>query len=135
MVFIEFTDANKVNIQILDEQHRKLFSLLNQLHKAVTGGKEQGEFANIFDGLIEYTVYHCNTEEELCLEHEYPGYAEQKKAHDQLAATILSFQQQMHDGSATLSFELLDFLHNWLMEHTLGLDQKMGPYLNERGVT
>lgn len=134
MTFITFTHDNEVNIKEVDEQHRTLFDILNRLHEAVAAGKEQGELFAILDELIEYTVYHFATEEKLYIEHDYPGYEKHKAEHDNLTATAVDLQQKLRDGSATLSFELLDFLHDWLMGHTLGLDQEMGPYLNERGV-
>lgn len=134
MSFIEWTDKNKVNIREVDKQHQRLFEILNRLHDAVAQGKEQGELFAILDELIEYTVYHFQTEEKLFIEHDYPGYEEHKAVHDQLTGTAVELQAKLRGGSATLSFELLDFLHGWLMEHTLGLDQEMGPFLNERGI-
>lgn len=134
MAFIEFTSANRVNIEVVDDQHRTLFALLNRLHEAVVSGAEQGELFAILDELVEYTMYHFQTEEELYVEHEYPGFEAHKTEHDKLAATVVELQGKLRDGSATLSFELLDFLNDWLMDHTLGLDQEMGPYLNGRGV-
>ena len=134
MAFIEWTTANAVGVTIVDDQHKLLFGLLNRLHQAVVDGREQGELHGILDELIEYTVYHFQTEEDLCVEHGYPGYDQQKSEHDTLTATAVELQKQLRDGSATLSFELLDFLHGWLMEHTIGLDREMGPFLNERGV-
>lgn len=134
MAFIEWTDKNKVNIQEVDDQHQRLFDILNRLHDAVSQGKEQGEVFAILDELIDYTVYHFQTEEKLYVEHGFPGYEEHKAAHDELTGTAVELQGKLREGSATISFELLDFLHDWLMDHTLGLDQEMGPYLNERGV-
>jgi hemerythrin len=131
---MEWGDKYMVNIVIVDAQHKKLFDILNRLHVSVVEGREQGELFDILDQLIEYTVEHFQTEEELFLEHDFPGYEEHKAEHDKLTKTVIELQQKLRDGSATLSFEVLDFLHDWLMEHTLGLDKEMGPYLNERGV-
>lgn len=134
MSFIHFTSENEVHIKEVDDQHRHLFDLLNRLHDAVAAGKEQGELFAILDELVEYTVYHFQTEERLYVEYDFPGYEVHKAAHDELTATAVDLQRKLREGSATLSFELLDFLHGWLTEHTLGLDQEMGPYLKERGV-
>lgn len=134
MAFIEWTEKSMVNIVKVDAQHKKLFEILNRLHASVVEGKEQSELIDILDQLIEYTVEHFETEEELFLDHGFPGYEEHKAAHDQLTATAVELQGKLKGGSATLSFEVLDFLHDWLMDHTLGLDKEMGPYLNERGV-
>ncbi len=134
MAFIKWTDANKVGVKKVDDQHKGLFNILNRLHSSVVEGKEQSELFAIVDELIEYTVVHFQTEEELFQEYGYPRYEEHKAVHDDLTATAVDLQMKLRDGSATLSFELLDFLHDWLMEHTLGLDHDMGPFLNAKGV-
>ncbi len=148
MAFIDWTTANEVGVREVDEQHKRLFAILNRLHASVVEGKEQGELYAIMDELIEYTVYHFDTEERLYRENDYPGYADHKAIHDDLTATVVDLQLKLHDGSATLSFELLDFLNHWLMDHTIsqlnttlqhmdhtmGLDREIGPFLNEKGV-
>lgn len=134
MPFIDWTNKNEVGVAEVDAQHQKLFELLNRLHESVVQGKEQTELHAILDELIEYTVYHFKTEETLLLDTGYPGFQTQKKAHDALTRTAVDLQNEMREGSAMLSFELLDFLHSWLMDHTIGLDREMGPYLNAKGI-
>lgn len=134
MPFIEWTRANAVGVEVVDEQHKKLFDLLNRLHESVVQGKEQGELGAILDELIDYTLYHFKTEEDLLQEHGLPNYQDQKDAHDDLTRSALELQDKLRDGSAILSFEVLDFLNGWLMEHTIGLDREMGPPLNDKGV-
>ncbi len=134
MPFIDWTTKNEVGVAEVDAQHKKLFELLNRLHESVVQGKEQSELYAILDELIEYTVVHFKTEEDLFLKYDYPGYQEHKGVHDALTRTALELQESLREGSAVLSFELLDFLNTWLTEHTLGLDQQMGPFLNDKGV-
>jgi len=135
MAFIDWTHDNEVGIKKVDEQHKHLFALLNRLHDAVAEGKEQGELFAIMDELIEYTVVHFQTEERLYVEYDYPGYENHKAVHDDLVAAALDLQAKLREGSATLSFELLEFLHDWLMGHTLGLDQEMSGFLKAKGVS
>ena len=134
MAFIEWTEANATGIEEVDEQHKRLFNILNRLHEAVVKGKEQGELFAILDELIEYTVYHFQTEEKLFMEHGYPKCEEHTAEHDKLTNTAVDLQAQLRKGSATISFDLLDFLHNWLVEHTLGMDKEAGAFLMEKGV-
>lgn len=134
MAFLEWTHDNEVGVEEVDKQHRHLFDLLNRLHESVVQGKEQSELHSILDEMIDYTVYHFKTEEDLFLAHDYPGYQEHKDVHDDLTRTAVELQEKLRDGSAVLSFELLEFLNGWLMEHTLGLDKAMGPFLNDKGV-
>jgi hemerythrin len=134
MAFIDWTDANATGIEEVDEQHKRLFGILNRLHESVVKGKEQGELFAILDELIEYTVYHFQTEEKLFKEHGYPKYEEHKAEHDKLTNTAVDLQAQLREGSATISFELLDFLHDWLVDHTLDIDKEAGAFLTEKGV-
>ncbi|MBU1247235.1 MAG: bacteriohemerythrin [Proteobacteria bacterium] len=134
MAFIEFGPENVVGVAIIDEQHHKLFDMLNTLHQATVTGEEQSALVSIFDDLIEYTVYHFRTEEEFYVKHEYPSYEAHKAEHDKLAGQAVELLQQFQSGSATISFDLLDFLHGWLLTHTMGLDKEVGPFLNDRGV-
>jgi len=134
MAFLEFRAEHEVGIREVDEQHRKLFELLSELHAATMSGKEQSTLALILDELIDYTVYHFKTEEDMYVKYDFPGYSEHKRVHDELTAQAVELQEQFREGSATISFDLLDFLHGWLKEHTTGLDQEMAPFIKAQGV-
>lgn len=132
MPFITWTTKNKINIPMIDDQHKMLFDLLNRLHSAVSAGHEQGAIGTILDELIDYTVYHFNTEEEIFQQHEFPMLEEHQKEHNHLTQQALDLQTQFKKGSATISFEILDFLHDWLMDHTAGLDMEFGNFMRSR---
>ena len=134
MAFLEWTNKNKINVRIVDEQHKKLFSLLNALHKATVNGEERSSLTSIMDELIEYTVYHFRTEEKLCKKHDYPNYVAHTAIHNKLTEQALELQQQCRVGSATISFDLLDFMHGWLVNHTTGIDKEVGAHLNKCGI-
>lgn len=131
MAFIEWTEKNEVGIRQVDEQHRELFALLNRLHAATVEGQEQSMLVGILNELVDYTVYHFDVEEGLMTKHEYPDYDAHKAEHDKLTTQAVDLQRQFQDGSATISFELLDFLHDWLMDHTMDTDRKMGAFMQD----
>ena len=134
MAFIDWTKKNEVGVKEVDDQHKKLFDMLNALHQATANGDEQSVLMGILDELIEYTVYHFQTEEDLFEEFDYPDYLEHKTVHDDLTRQAVELQQKFREGSATISFEVLDFLNSWLVDHTIGMDKEMGPFLNGKGV-
>lgn len=135
MTFIEWTENNEISVPSVDEQHKILFEILNRLHESVSGGLEQSAVAAVLDDLVEYTVYHFNTEEELFQAVGYPLLQEHKEEHDKLTRQAVELQQQLKAGSATISFEVLDFLYDWLTDHTTGLDMEFGNYIREKGIT
>ena len=134
MAFIDWTNKCEVGIAEVDAQHQKLFEMLNALHSATVNGDEQSSLDAILNEMVDYTVYHFETEEKLFKQYDYPGYDEHKKEHDDLTAQAVDLQTKFHDGSATISFDVLDFLHGWLIDHTTGLDRDMGPFFKELGV-
>lgn len=134
MSFIQWSQKNIIGIPVVDEQHQKLFDILNRLHESVVGGLEQSAIFSILDELIDYTVYHFDTEEKFFEQYAFPDRAEHKEEHDRLTAQAVALQGQLREGSATISFEILDFLHDWLMDHTSGLDLDFGNYIREKGI-
>jgi len=131
MAFISWADKYSMNVQEIDKQHKHLFVLLGNLHKAVSEGAEQGTLAEILDELIDYTVYHFKTEEDLFKKYKYHDYDNHKKEHDDLTKQVVELQKQFMDGSATISFEVLDFLRDWLLTHTMGSDMKYVNFITD----
>jgi len=129
MAFLTWTDQYKLNIKEIDEQHKYLFNLLNRLYDSVVEGDERSTLDNVLAELIDYTVYHFNTEEKMLEEQNYPELDIQKQEHNELTGQVIELQTKFRDGSATISFEVLDFLSNWLTTHTMGSDQKYSAFI------
>ena len=124
MTFLTWTDQYKLKVNEIDEQHEYLFGLLNKLYDSVVEGAERATLDNVLAELIEYTVYHFNSEEKLFEQEGYPELDIHKKEHDELTKQVIELQTRFRNGSATISFEVLDFLSDWLTGHTMGSDQK-----------
>ncbi len=134
MVLIKWSEKYSVNIKKVDEQHKKLIEMINNLHGAMLHGKSHEILGNIIDGLIDYTKTHFKTEEELMKNYGYPGYLSHKLQHDKFVRKVSEFQRKFEEGELTLSMEIMNFLKDWLLNHILGTDKKFGPFLNEKGV-
>ncbi|MBP7654136.1 hemerythrin family protein [Candidatus Dependentiae bacterium] len=128
MAFITWTQDIAVNEEI-DNQHKNLFDILNKLHESVTAGAEQGALAKILISLIDYTVEHFETEEKYFAKYSYPDTEAHKKEHVDLTQKAIDLQQQFKDGNLTISFDLLDFLYDWLTTHTSESDKKFSEFL------
>ncbi len=120
-------------ISEVDDQHKKLVGMVNQLHRAMKMKMGAAEAGNILTELAEYTVYHFGHEEALFERHGYPEAGNHKRAHDKLVAQVLEFQKGFQEGEAALTMDLMDFLKNWLQNHILETDMKYVPFLQEKG--
>ncbi|MCG8123374.1 MAG: diguanylate cyclase, partial [Candidatus Thiodiazotropha taylori] len=56
-------DNFNTGLPTIDEQHRQLVLMLNELASQFAFESEQIDLSKVFDGLLEYTVYHFETEE------------------------------------------------------------------------
>jgi len=134
MAFIKWDEKYSLKMKEVDEQHQHLFELINKLHEAVITGKERTTLAEMLNELIDDTVEHFQTEEKLFEEHKYPEYDIHKKEHDDLTKRILELQTQFGKCRAIISFEVLGFINDWLLDHTLHSDQKYFLYMHDKGV-
>jgi hemerythrin-like metal-binding protein len=56
-------DHFKVGIPTIDQQHYRLVELLNQLAREVVFASQFSRLDEIFNDLLDYTIYHFQTEE------------------------------------------------------------------------
>ncbi len=63
MAFIAWTDELSVDIGEIDEQHKKLINMINDLSYAMSKGKGRDVIEAILVGLRDYTVEHFAHEE------------------------------------------------------------------------
>ncbi len=134
MAFIDWTDQLSVHIRRIDDQHKKLISIVNTLFDAMSQGKAKEVMGKVLNELIQYTRTHFQTEERLMQQYGYPDLAAHKKEHDELTRTVLDLQDKYNKGAIMLSVETSNFLKAWLTQHIMGTDKKYGPFLNEKGV-
>lgn len=125
MALIDWKNEYSINNKIIDEQHKKLVDLINQLHVAMGAGKGKDILGNILDELVSYTVFHFSSEEKFMKDHNYSGYSLHKIEHDKLTRQVVEFQNNYKAGKSVVSQELLKFLKDWLVNHIIGSDKKL----------
>jgi len=131
---IQWSDDLSVHIPSIDGQHQKLVALINELHAAMKSGKSNAHLLEIFDRLKEYTVNHFGHEEKLFARHGYPEAEEHMAAHRQFVGKVLEWEKALKSGKGTVSMEIMRFLKKWLTGHIMGVDQRYGQFLLDKGV-
>lgn len=135
MALIRWTDALSVGIPSIDDQHRKLVSLLNQLQDEMFAGKEKSALGGVLQGLIEHTMTHFKYEEELFVRTGYPDAVAHKQEHDKLVQDILEVRRKYETvGPSVLTIPLMSFLKTWLTAHISDADMKCSVHLQANGI-
>ena len=128
MAFMQWSEKYVLGLSEVDEQHQKLFLLVNRMHDLVVSGEDQSAVGKVLDELIDYTVEHFATEEKLFKENGYPNYDEHKKEHDELTQQVINLQESFREKKITVTFEILEFLNEWLKNHTTNSDLEYAKY-------
>ena len=120
-----------VGIDEIDEDHRKLVNIFNILNLAINDRSTPQYLAAVLDELINCTVWHFSHEERLMLKYNYDRFDEHKTEHRELIKSAKELQQKVLQSGCLVAHEDLEFLEQWLTEHILSADMKLGSFLAE----
>jgi len=134
MALISWNENLSVGIKSIDEQHKKLVGMVNDLHSAMGSGRGKEIMSQTVAGLVEYTKGHFCYEEELMKKHSYPGLLNHKLKHDNLTKQVSGLDKKIKDGQAVVTVEVMNFLKDWLSTHIQSEDKNYGPFLAGKGV-
>jgi hemerythrin len=133
--FFTWTAEMSVGIEVLDDDHRKLVDLINDLHDGIVAGHGTERLGRVLDGLVSYTRTHFEHEEELFEKIGFPDAAEHIEEHRALTKMVDDVRERYNKGQFdALTLEMMEFLKNWLREHVLGSDKKYQAHLNAAGI-
>lgn len=134
MDFFRWQDSYSVGVESIDEQHKKLIKMMNDLHASMMAGKSKEVLQNIFDELFEYTAYHFSSEEELMKEYGFPETEEHGKLHNNFVERVRRFKEDAEKGGLFISIDVMDFLRDWLSNHILKVDMDYARYLKDNNI-
>ena len=136
MAFLVWKDEYAIGHHIVDQQHQHLVKLLNTTYDTYKYRVPETEFLlnEIFDELVEYTVYHFATEEELMIQKSYPEglRVSHVEAHNDLRSAVLKYQEKIKNHDIEIQNEILDFLKQWLLQHIAVVDVDLAKYLDNK---
>jgi hemerythrin len=132
---MQWTEKLSVGVAVLDEDHKKLVGMVNELYDAMQAGHGKEKLGPILNQLVQYTRMHFAREEKFFSETGYADSAAHKQQHEALTRQVLEVQKKYAGGEvATLSVEVMHFLRDWLVKHIQGSDQSYRAHLNAKGI-
>ena len=134
MSILVWNDNLSVNIQEIDDQHKNLVKMINELNTAMLHGKTKQVLGEIIHGLINYAGTHFATEEKYFHQFHYPDTEIHKRQHNEFVKKVTKFKQDFDQNRILLSIDIMKFLQEWLINHIKGSDKKYGPFLIEKGL-
>ncbi len=129
-----WSDDYSVNVGEIDNQHKRLFEMVNAYTDALRQKKSAEAVGKLIGGLAEYTVSHFKLEEGYFDKFGYDDAVAHKQAHSDLLAKVGDITERVGAGKMVLSLEIGKFLKDWLNTHIKGTDKKYSQCFNENGL-
>jgi len=127
--FVKWNDSYSVGIESIDNDHKKLLGMINQLQTASHYTTDEGMVDDILNELVDYTKYHFSREEDMMKECDYPNFEVHKQQHEIMIAKAVDFiNAYRHHDKGTVE-DVIQYLKSWLINHINGCDQDYAPYL------
>ena len=132
--YLTWKDSYSVGIDSIDNDHKKLIHLINNLQTAVDYKTDRQFESQTLDEVVDYTVYHFTREEGLMEDNGYPGFVPHKAKHEEMIAKVNNYVEAYKKDESGAIESLLTYLKSWLIKHINGTDQEYSEFLISKGV-
>jgi hemerythrin len=131
---LDWDPSFSTNVALFDEQHRKLFDMVNDLHDAMQQKRSKEAIGTILNRLIDYTGSHFAAEEEAFKKSNYPKDVQHRQLHAKVVEQALELQRKFNSGETLLTQNVIEFLQDWLINHIKKEDCAYSAHLNKHGI-
>jgi hemerythrin len=130
----QWTEELSVNIEEIDEQHKRLVKMINDFNKAMKNGEGRAIVSKILTGMINYSKIHFSLEEKYMKEFDFPGYEQHKIEHDAFVSRTHHLMERYKTNPNVITLETNSYLVDWLNHHIRGTDKRYSAFLNSKGI-
>lgn len=123
-----------VGVDAIDSQHKIWFEKAEKLFEAGKNNQAKEYIGELLAFLDDYTKKHFADEEKYMLSIRYPGYEEQRSAHQAFITqlTKLRSDYQSSGGNILVILNANQMVIEWLTKHISNLDKKIGQFAQEK---
>lgn len=132
--YMPWSSRFELGVKMFDDQHKKLIALINKLYNAMSENRSSEVMLDILNELVEYTVYHFDSEEEMFRKFGYEREKEHIKIHQNLKNTAVELKEKILAEEAVIGFNVISFLEDWVKNHILIEDMKYVDFFKSKGL-
>jgi len=133
---ISWSDRLASGIKLIDNQHKHLIDLINELFILSTKNEKQEKETIAMNILlfIKYLKIHFATEEKIMLTTKFLSYVEHKRDHESFILAVLENIHDYEAGKRISLFNFTKFLRDWILPHITTMDKEYFTYLRKIAV-
>ena len=123
-----WTKNFETGIELIDEQHKKLVAILNELAAHLANRSNEVVLNDIFEELAQYADYHFKSEEAIwsdCFKDD-DWLTRHEETHASFLDDVLAIKENKENNSLdSVVYSIVAYLSKWLAFHILDTDKRM----------
>lgn len=128
MDFIQWNKSVELNVPILDEQHKAMVDLTNQLHNLLeTNNKAQ--INKTLKSILDEMEIHFETEDKLMKESKLPLFFSHKLEHERFYNKLNNIYFRIESGEKQLTLDNLKMIKIWFFNHIEFKDRSLADHV------
>ena len=131
-VLVEWNERYSVGIPKIDEQHKELLRLTNELYASCLKDNDEeakAHFKSTVGAIVNYVSEHFGAEERLLQRINYPWYAKHKQEHDNFVKKVLEQVKEFSEGKSFVPNNFVRYLKDWILSHIAMSDKQYSEYI------
>lgn len=124
---IAWSQEYEIGVKRIDFEHQVFAELINHLADKIAAGIDQLALARTLREITKYADFHFTSEENIMTDCGYPGLKEHVEIHRSLQRTLNSKVVAMV-GDDLSPTDVLNFLVDWFLDHTVREDSRISLY-------
>eukprot|EP00906_Rhabdomonas_costata_P031980 RCo045099 len=130
---VVWSDLYLVGVPLIDNQHRRLFALVEDLRRSFALHKPDAVVLKTLRGLLSYCAEHFESEELLMQVVGCPSFSTHAAQHRKFTALTEHHVARFERGEVNPE-DLFRFLMDWLVNHVMTVDVTIAQYCRKAGV-
>jgi hemerythrin-like metal-binding protein len=129
--FIVWNSNLSVGYDEIDNQHKELIKLINELFSAFIEKKHLNFIIEVVSRLTDYTIYHFHAESEIFKKYTVTNLTSHLKEHEEFVIQVAAFSKDLKQNPNALTFKVMNFLQKWTLDHIQGTDKETFRQINK----
>ena len=127
---------HSVGIALIDNQHREMIERVNQVADGVAKRDHGDALQEMLESIILFAIEHFAFEEQLMVEHGFPGKDKHIEEHFRLVQQLNKLiEEYLYTPTKNKALLASAFLTDWAEQHILQADKELGEFLCANGLS
>lgn len=132
---VSWGDELVFGVAKIDNEHKRLMDLVNQVYRDVKSGKGGQVDAGTFTDLFNYSKQHFADEAQFMESINYPDMEAHRVEHATFLDRLKAMDSAAKAGQSIMPVDVVSFMGSWWQSHIAGSDAKLAAYSKKNGIS